>query len=148
MTRNLVPLLLCIAVPAVASCGGSDDEAAARPARGAPVEVALKPRHGATVTGTAVLVPGVEDMSVKLELGKRVRLTLPAHIHTGPCSDEPTAKNPRIWANLTDVVDGRSETTVNVVALGELQAETSSINIHDPSHGNRALVCGDIPRAG
>ena len=56
--------------------------------------------------------------------------------------------NPRIWANLTEVIKGTSETMVNVVTLKELQSEPSSINVHDPTHAYRALVCGDIPRAG
>jgi hypothetical protein len=34
------------------------------------------------------------------------------------------------------------------VTLKELQSEDASINVHDPTHGNRPLVCGDIPRAG
>jgi len=37
---------------------------------------------------------------------------------------------------------------VNTVTLPELQSESSSINVHDPTHANRALVCADIPRAG
>ena len=85
-------------------------------------------------------------MTVTITLDKHGTDTLPAHIHTGPCSDEPTATNPRIWANLTDVIGGRSETTVNVVTLPELRAEPASINVHDPHHALRALVCGDIPR--
>jgi hypothetical protein len=56
--------------------------------------------------------------------------------------------NPRIWSSLTEVIDGRSETTVELVTLDELRAESSSINVHDPDHANRPLVCGDIPRAG
>ena len=47
-------------------------------------------------------------MKVTLTLDKRGPGSLPAHIHTGPCSDEPTASNPRIWADLDDVIDGRS----------------------------------------
>jgi hypothetical protein len=35
---------------------------------------------------------------------------------------------------------------VNVVTLAELQSEGASINVHDPEHGLRALVCADIPR--
>jgi hypothetical protein len=37
---------------------------------------------------------------------------------------------------------------VELVTLDELRAESSSINVHDPDHANRPLVCGDIPRAG
>jgi hypothetical protein len=32
------------------------------------------------------------------------------------------------------------------VTLSELRAEGASINVHDPDHNQRALVCGDIPR--
>ena len=85
-------------------------------------------------------------MTVTLELDERVPATLLTHIHTGPCSDEPTWDNPRIWANLTDVVDGRSETEIHVATIADLQAEGASINIHDPDHNQRPLLCGDIPR--
>jgi hypothetical protein len=143
-------ILLCAAGGALALANAGGDEkqvTAATPAAiGNPVEIALKPAHHSGVTGTARLVPGAKDLTVTLTLDKGVKGTLPAHIHTGPCSDEPTFKNPRIWANLDELVDGRSETTVNVVTLAELEAEPASINVHDPEHDLRALVCGDIPR--
>jgi hypothetical protein len=145
-------ILLCLAGLPMAGCGdvdgGTDSAAAARPTPQAPVEIPLKPKHRSGVTGTATLAPAGANLIVTLTLDKRIPRTLMAHIHTGPCTDEPTATNPRIWANLTDVADGRSETTVNVVTLDELESESSSINVHDPTHGNRAMVCGDIPRAG
>jgi hypothetical protein len=149
MNHKTLMILLCLAggTSAMAGCGGDgDDAAAARPA--APLEIALKPKHHALVTGTATLAPAGGNMKVTLTLDKHVPGTLLAHIHTGPCSDEPTLSNPRIWATLSEVIDSRSETTVNVVTLKELQAETSSINVHDPTHDNRTLVCADIPRAG
>jgi hypothetical protein len=135
---------------AIANPGGDDDGtggAAARSAPSEPVVVALKPSHNSGISGTARLAPDGANLMVTVTLSKRVPATLAAHIHTGPCSDEPTLKNPRIWAILTDVIDGGSETTVNVVTLKELQAETSSINVHDPDHDQRPLVCGDIPPA-
>jgi hypothetical protein len=136
----------------VASCGGdeggTDGAAAARPAASAPVEITLSPKHRSAVTGTATLAPAGQNLKVTVTLDKGVSGPLMAHIHTGPCSYEPTASNPRIWASLTEVRDSRSETTMNTVTLRELRSETSSINVHDPTHANRALVCGDIPRAG
>ena len=120
-----------------------------RPAAAAsePLEIALKPAHHSGVTGTAGLVPGAkDDLKVTLTLDKHVLASLMAHIHTGPCSDEPTVNNPRIWASLNDLIDSRLKTVVNVVTLKELQSEGASINVHDPDHGNRALACGDIPR--
>ena len=44
-----------------------------------------------------------------LTLDKHAQDSLPAHIHTGPCSDEPTFKNPRIWASLDNVDRRRVE---------------------------------------
>jgi hypothetical protein len=142
-------LLVCLA-SALAGCSGGDGggaahAAAASPVPSRPVEITLRPKHGSGVTGKATLAPAGENLIVTLRLDKRFRFGLAAHIHTGPCSDEPTFANPRIWASLDEVRAGRSRTTVNTVTLRELQAETSSINVHDPSHGNRAMVCGDIP---
>ena len=150
-TLALPAILLCVVggVLALTNPGGDGDAtagAAARSVPSKPVTVALEPSHHSGVSGTATLAPDGANMQVTITLSKRVTDTLVAHIHTGPCSDEPTLKNPRIWALLTDVIDGRAETTVNVVTLKELQAETSSINVHDPDHANRPLVCGDIPR--
>lgn len=155
-TLALAAILLCTAAGAVplAGCGDEDggpasggEPAASRAEVGAPLEITLTPRHGSGVSGTARLVAGAADMKVTLKLSKRLPDTLLAHIHTGPCSDEPTWSNPRIWASLTDVIDGRSETTVNVVTLRELRSESASINVHDATHNQRPLVCGDIPRA-
>ena len=148
--RTMLVILSCLAgcVPATAGCGDDGDAAAARPPTSTALEITLKPKHRSAVTGTARLAPAGADLKVTLTLDKRVPGRLWAHIHTGACSDEPTASNPRIWANLSDVVGGRSETTVDVVTLQELRSETSSINVHDPTHANRPLVCGDIPRAG
>jgi hypothetical protein len=128
--------------------GASSGAVAALVPASTPVEIALEPRHRSGVTGTARIVPARASLTVTVTLDKRIPSTLLAHIHTGPCSDEPTVHDPRIWANLTEVIDGRSETKVNVVTLRELQSESASINVHDPEHVQRALVCGDIPRAG
>ena len=157
MNRKTLALavgLLCVAVAvlAVVVVGGDDQStagsaaAASRPAAVAPIEVPLKPEHHSGVTGTALLVPDGENLNVTLKLSKPIAATLPAHIHTGPCSDEPTATNPRIWANLNEVIKGTSKTVVNVVTLKELQSEPASINVHDPAHNLRAMVCADIPQ--
>jgi hypothetical protein len=154
--RTLAPAAIMLCAGALTSCGGEGDERGARadgdaaPARAEasePIQVSLRPRHRSGISGTAHLVAAGGDMQVTLKLSKRLPDTLLAHIHTGPCSEEPTWSNPRIWANLSDVVDGRSETTVNVVTLAELRSESASINVHDPAHNQRPLVCGDIPRA-
>lgn len=141
--------LLCAAGGALALANGGGGEkphrAAASADAGKPLDVALKPAHGSGVSGTARLVPGPDGVKVTLKLSKRVSATLPAHIHTGPCSDEPTLRSPRIWVALTDVIDGRSETTIILATVPELQSESSSINVHDVHHNLRPLACGDIP---
>ncbi len=152
-TLAVVVGLLCLAgaVLVIVASGGNDDNtagaAAARPAASAPVEIPLEPAHHSGVTGTATLVPDGANLNVTLKLSKPIADTLMAHIHTGPCSKEPTFTNPRIWANLDDVVKGTSKTTVNVVTLKELQSEPASINVHDPNHNQRPLVCADIPQS-
>jgi hypothetical protein len=146
MKALIVPV--CVAF-AFAACGDDENGAAARPAAAAQaVEIPLEPAHRSGVTGRATLVADGAALKVSLTIDGGSTDTHMAHIHTGPCSDEPTFSNPRIWANLTDVIDGRSETTVDVVTLAELQAEGASINVHDPAHGQRALMCGDIPKEG
>jgi hypothetical protein len=150
-----VLVLLFLAAGAIAGCGGDDGSggaaasAATRPTTtpSAPVEFALKPAHHSGVRGTATLTQAGDMLHVTLKLSKPVDGTLMAHIHTGPCSKEPTMSNPRIWASLYEVVDGHSETPTNVVTLKELEAEPASINVHDPNHTQRPLVCGDLPRA-
>jgi hypothetical protein len=151
--RKTLLILLCLAggTAAITGCGGDSDQAQGAPARraaSAPLEIPLKPAHHSGVSGTATLAPGLKGLKVTVKLSEPVEGSLLAHIHTGPCSKEPTMGNPRIWTSLTEVIDGRSETTADLVTLDELRAESSSINVHDPNHGNRPLVCGDIPRAG
>ncbi len=142
-------MLPCAAGGVLALAGGGEDDeprrTGPRTGGGEALEIPLEPAHRSGVSGTARLVQGREGLIVMVKLGKRVTHTLPAHIHTGPCSDEPTMRNPRIWAGLTEVIDGRSETTITVATLPELRSESSSINVHDPHHDLRPLVCGDIP---
>jgi hypothetical protein len=152
--RKTALVLLCLAAGAIAGCGDDDGGGggaaaakAATPApQPAPLEFPLKTAHHSGVRGTATLTPDGDMLDVTLKLSKPIDGPLMAHIHTGPCSDEPTFKNPRIWVMLNDLVDGHSETPTNVVTLKELEAEPASINVHDPNHNQRPLVCGDLPR--
>jgi hypothetical protein len=149
--RKTAIVLLCLAAATIAACGGDDSggaaaSAATPTAQPAPVEFPLAPAHHSGVNGTATLTPDGDNLNVTLKLSKPVAGSLPAHIHTGPCSDEPTMSNPRIWVGLHEVVHGHSETTTNVVTLKELESEPASINVHDLNHHLRPLVCGDLPR--
>ncbi|HEX6023227.1 MAG TPA: hypothetical protein VFZ00_14625 [Solirubrobacter sp.] len=144
------PMLLCLAavVPALAACGGDQGgAAAARPAAPAPLEITLEPEYRSGVTGTARLAPAGAKLKVTLTLDSEVPGILLAHLHAARCRDELDLKDPRIRANLTEVVDGRSETTLDIVTLEELRSTHSSIVVHDAANANRPLVCADIPRS-
>src|SRR4051812_5994419 len=92
--------LLCAAAGtlSITGCGSEADKAQGAPARraaSAPLDVPLRPAHHSGVSGTATLVPGLKGLKVTLKLSKPVEGSLLAHIHTGPCTDEPTMTNPR-----------------------------------------------------
>jgi hypothetical protein len=148
-----IGLAMLIAAAALAGCG--DDGSARAPASAvttpsASLEVPLKPRHGSKVSGTATLQQVGGDLEVTVVLEKPIKAAyddiLPAHIHTGPCSVEPTYANPNMSAGLTEVQDGRSETTVPRTRLAGLQTRPYSINVHEPAGNQRPIACGDIPR--
>jgi len=147
---TLLFLLGCALEPV--ACGGDGGGGAAEPAKAAaapsePVEFPLRESLGSGASGTARLVQNGDELAVTLTLKGGGSVAHLAHIHTGPCSKEPTFRNPRIWVGLTDVVRGHSESVVTLASLHDVQAESASINVHDPDNGNRPLVCGDIPRA-
>lgn len=104
----------------------------------------LKERHRSGVTGTATITAARKGVRVVLQVKGRSRDTLLAHIHTGPCRREPTFANPRIHAGLSNVVRGRSVSTLQFVKLADLRARQFSINVHAPTYA--VIACGDLPR--
>ena len=92
------------------------------------------------------LSPAGKGVRVVLTVDGPVEGSLPAHIHTGRCKNEPTFANPRIWASLKNVVNGRSVTAVTSTSLKTLRRSRFSINVHDP-HTLGVIACGDIPLA-
>jgi hypothetical protein len=64
----------------------------------------------------------------------------PAHIHEGTCAD----LNPDPAFPLTDVVDGGSETDVDV-SLEELSLSDYAVNVHESAaEADVYVACGDI----
>jgi hypothetical protein len=142
-TLGRIAILLLVGLAALAVGRAAD----ARPDSEAdrPLVVKLSERHDSGVSGTVTLSPARKGVRVLLRVNGRARDVLPAHIHTGPCRREPTFANPRIYASLTSVANGRSVTTVAETTLRALRATRFSINVHSP--GYSVIACADIPRA-
>jgi len=111
-----------------------------------PVTVKILAQNGSNQAGVATLT-STADGKTKVVIvldGEPTDSVEPAHIHKGPCK----TLNPKPSYPLTPVTGGKSTTVVDV-ALGELQAGTMAINIHESAKAIQNYVaCGDIPPAG
>jgi hypothetical protein len=106
------------------------------------VTIQLNPESDSGEAGTATLTAEGDQTRVVLELtGQPAGVPQPAHIHEGTC----TNLNPAPLHPLSDVTDGRSETTVPV-SLAELTAGNLAINVHQSADAVQTYVaCGDLP---
>lgn len=103
--------------------------------------VALSEQNASGESGTAVLVERNGKVVVTLDtVGGPTDVPQPAHIHTGACPDVAGVVYP-----LTNVVNGKSETTLDVT-LSELAAlQPLGINIHKSVPEAKVYVsCGDL----
>jgi hypothetical protein len=160
-------ILLLLAVALIATgCGSDDDEDAAQDAATVLTDTAaaeetvedvlteaeealedvevtldLQEQNDSGITGTAVLSPTSDgEIEVELEVDGSQGGPHPAHIHKGSCADlDPDPAFP-----LEDVVDGRSETTVDV-DIAELTADEYAINVHEsPENAANYVACADV----
>jgi Cu/Zn superoxide dismutase len=159
-------LLLLAAALIAAGCGSDDDEDAAQDAATALTDTAaaeetledvmteaeealedvevtldLQEQNDSGITGTATLSPTSDgEVEVELEVDGSEGGPHPAHIHKGSCADlDPDPAFP-----LEDVVDGRSETTVEV-DIAELTADEYAINVHEsPENAANYVACADV----
>jgi hypothetical protein len=128
----------------VAGCGddqSSGNTTAGSSDSGKTVTVKLDEQNGSGESGTATLTAEGTSTNVVLELENPASPDpQPAHIHKGTCAElDPTPAYP-----LTNVEDGKSETTVNV-ALDELKAGAFAINVHKSEPDIKTYVsCGNI----
>jgi hypothetical protein len=111
--------------------------------------VQLLSRNDSDMTGTARFVPRgkrsfVVVVTVQGGPGGGAYGYM-AHIHTGPCSKEPTIDRPRIAEGLHNVKGNRSRTTVRH-SLARYRRAKYSLNVHEPSGQYRPIACGDLPR--
>ena len=156
--RKLIALGLAL-VALTAACGSDDDEDDAAGAttaltdtegltdelddalEDAALTLDLQEQNDSGITGTATLSPTSDgEVEVEIELDGSEGGPHPAHIHEGTCAD----LNPAPAFPLTDVVDGRSETTVDV-DISELTASEYAVNVHESAENADVYVaCADV----
>lgn len=101
----------------------------------------LQEQNDSGITGTVAFSPTSDgSVEVEIELEGSDGGPHPAHVHPGSCADlDPAPKWP-----LTNVVDGKSKTTIDV-DLGELTAQEYAVNVHDsPENADLYVACADV----
>jgi hypothetical protein len=160
-------ILLLLAVALVAAgCGSDDDQDAVQDVTTALTDTAgaqetleevlteaeealedaeltldLQEQNNSGITGTATLSPTSDGaVEVELEVDGSDGGPHPAHIHKGSCADlDPNPAFP-----LEDVVDGRSQTTVDV-DIADLTIDEYAINVHEsPENAATYVACADV----
>lgn len=131
---------------AAPSASASTATGAAASPVGAPSEVTIQigTLSNSGESGTATLTAAGAQTKVVLNItGQPAGADQPAHIHEGNCT---TTLNPAPKYPLTDVKDGKSETTVNA-SLADLISGEYAINVHkSASELTTYVACGDIPK--
>jgi hypothetical protein len=131
-----------IALLALGACGGEDDEEEAA-SGGSALRLELGEQNGSGQAGTATLTAvGDERTRIVMELSNPPTVPQPAHVHPGPCDDlgDPVA-------GLTNVVGGRSETTVPL-SFTELRRGDLVVHAHkSEKEYSISVVCAPIPEA-
>lgn len=127
----------------VVACGGDEEGEPTGAAEAVTIDLAEESDSGQT--GEATLTPtGEGQTAVTVELTNPPDNPQPVHIHPGTCDNlDPAPQFP-----LDDLVDGTSETTVDV-SLEELQSGEFAINAHKSAEEIEVYVaCGNIPGGG
>ncbi len=105
------------------------------------VTVTLSEQNNSKESGIATLTEEGGKVKVTLKMtGALAGVAQPAHIHVGACPDVGAVKYP-----LTNVMDGMSETTLDVT-LAQLKSELPlGINVHKSVAESKIYVsCGDL----
>lgn len=166
MPRRMLLLLLLAVALLAAGCGGDDAEDAAGEVTTALTDTEgaeetleealteaedaleeselaldLEEQNGSGISGTATLSPTSEGaLEVELEVDGSEGGPHPAHIHRGSCAElDPNPAFP-----LADVVDGRSESTVEV-ELTDLTVDEYALNVHESAaNASSYVACADV----
>jgi Cu/Zn superoxide dismutase len=104
------------------------------------LKVTMHAQNGSKEDGTATLMQKGKNVVVTIQLSNAPKAAQPAHIHEGTCAKlNPAPKYP-----LSNVVDGKSTTTINNVDLDKLMGKVA-INVHKSANDLKTYVsCGDI----
>jgi len=105
------------------------------------LELALQEQNASGIGGTVRLSPtSAGTVRVEIELTGSAGGPHPAHIHRGNCIDlDPSPAFP-----LEDVVDGRSETEVDVT-IEDLVLDEHAVNVHEsPESIETYVACADV----
>jgi len=105
------------------------------------VNITLKEQSNSSEMGTATLTEDNETVIVSLSLtGFPENVSQPAHVHNGSCLNLSEIVYP-----LTNVLNGTSETTLNVT-FSQLESELPlAINVHQSEENSSVYVsCGDL----
>jgi hypothetical protein len=100
-------------------------------------------QNGSKESGTATLQQKGKDVVVSVDLNNAPKGAQPAHIHMGTCAKlNPAPKYP-----LSNVVNGKSTTTIKNVDLDELVEGKYAINVHKSANDLKTYVsCGEIKK--
>jgi hypothetical protein len=111
-------------------------------AQGDTVTVTMNAQNNSGQTGAAAIVDagnGQVAVAINVTAGA-TGVGQPAHIHKGTCAN----LDPKPLYPLTDVMNGTSETIVNV-SLADLSAGQYAINVHKSgTEASTYVSCGDI----
>lgn len=101
----------------------------------------LQEQNDSGITGEVELSPTSDGtVEVEIELDGSDGGPHPAHIHRGSCADlDPEPAFP-----LEDVVDGESDTTVEI-DLADLTLDEYAVNVHEsPENASVYVACADV----
>ena len=106
------------------------------------LDINMGAQNNSKQDGTATLkaVQGGVLVTISLK-NEPAGASQPAHIHQGTCAK----LNPAPWKPLSNVVGGKSVTTVKGVTIGDLKKSSYAINVHKSAADLATYVsCGDI----
>ena len=103
--------------------------------------LALEEQNDSGISGEVELSPTSESaLEVEIEVDGSDGGPHPAHIHEGSCDD----LNPEPAFPLEDVVDGESQTTVEI-SVEDLVATEYAVNVHESAENADVYVaCADV----
>jgi hypothetical protein len=106
-------------------------------------KISMMAQNGSKESGTATLAQHGKNVVVTISLNNAPASAQPAHIHKGTCAK----LNPAPAYPLSNVVHGKSTTTVNNVDLDKLAGGGFAINVHKSTNDLKTYVsCGNIKK--